>query len=319
MNKSFTLIEILVIIVVIGILSAFILVGMSSITSSANIAKGQTFSNSLRNSLLINLVSEWKFDGTTTAGSPATANDLKDSWGTNTSILCTAGGIFPHPVPTVRSGSSCISGSCLEYDNIDDQYYINNPNLRYTGGGLTLEAWIKIRSTSTGEVSFIMSKPWNGSGYYNYYFRWNSDSVFLYLGGETGQNKGVTAANIFKDKWYHVVATVNSSKVIKIYVNGVVAVTDSHTITTWVPTAGGGDASRPFSIGHGYNCDQSVPTWIFDGFMDEAKLYNEAVPTSKIQENYYFGLGEGLFNKAITLEEFNQRIVELKTNLVKNE
>jgi prepilin-type N-terminal cleavage/methylation domain-containing protein len=43
MNKSFTLIEILVVIVVIGVLSAFILVGMSSITSSANIAKSQAF------------------------------------------------------------------------------------------------------------------------------------------------------------------------------------------------------------------------------------------------------------------------------------
>jgi prepilin-type N-terminal cleavage/methylation domain-containing protein len=321
MNKSFTLIEILVVIVVIGVLSAFILIGMSSITNSANIAKGQAFANSLRNSLLINLVSEWKLDGTTAVGSPATvASDLRDFWGTNTSILCTAGGIFPHPDPTVRTGSSCISGSCIECDNVDDQYYINNPNLRYTGGGLTLEAWIKIHPTSTGEVGYIMSKPWNGGGFYNYYFYWYSDYIYFYLGGDS-QAKAIGSAGVttvLKDKWYHVVATVNSSKIMKIYINGNVAVTDSHTITTWVPAAGGGDIGRPLSIGHGYNCDQSVPTWIFDGFMDEVKLYNEAVPTSKIQQDYYLGLEKGFFNKAITLTEYNQRLVELKNNLANN-
>jgi len=52
MNKSFTLIEILVVIVVIGILSAFVLVGMSSITSSANIAKVQAFINSMDNAII---------------------------------------------------------------------------------------------------------------------------------------------------------------------------------------------------------------------------------------------------------------------------
>jgi len=48
-EKSFTLIEILVVIVVTGILSSFVLVGMSSITNDARIAKVKAFANSVRN------------------------------------------------------------------------------------------------------------------------------------------------------------------------------------------------------------------------------------------------------------------------------
>ncbi|MFA6374475.1 MAG: prepilin-type N-terminal cleavage/methylation domain-containing protein, partial [Candidatus Paceibacterota bacterium] len=40
MNKSFTLIEILVVIVIIGILSAFIIVSMAGVSDKATIAKG---------------------------------------------------------------------------------------------------------------------------------------------------------------------------------------------------------------------------------------------------------------------------------------
>ncbi len=82
MSKSFTLIEILVVIVVIGVLSAFILVGMSSISSKANIAKSQVFINSIDNSLLTSRVAYWKLDegaGTTTS----------DSWGVSLGTLGT--------------------------------------------------------------------------------------------------------------------------------------------------------------------------------------------------------------------------------------
>jgi len=73
MSNSFTLIEILVVIVIIGILSAFILVGMSSITNSANIAKGKAFADSTRNSLLGNLKAEIKLD-------EGTGQNIGDSW-----------------------------------------------------------------------------------------------------------------------------------------------------------------------------------------------------------------------------------------------
>jgi prepilin-type N-terminal cleavage/methylation domain-containing protein len=57
-ENSFTLIEILVVIVVIGILSSFILIGINSINENARITKIKVFANSLRNSLLTDIVFE---------------------------------------------------------------------------------------------------------------------------------------------------------------------------------------------------------------------------------------------------------------------
>ncbi|MDD3292809.1 MAG: prepilin-type N-terminal cleavage/methylation domain-containing protein [Candidatus Pacebacteria bacterium] len=114
MNKSFTLIEILIVIVVIGILSSFIFVGMSSITSEANIAKGKVFINSIDNSLLLGRISQWKFDELTTAKE---LQSIGDTWNSNNGILYTGSDSLE------KLSSNCPSGNCLSFDGVND--YIN--------------------------------------------------------------------------------------------------------------------------------------------------------------------------------------------------
>lgn len=313
-KTAFTLVELLVVIAIVGILSGLIIVGMSSSVYNANIAKAQVFSSSLRDSLLMNLTNEWKFDGTASDGALATTDDIKDTWGNDNGILCTTGG----GAPTVRTGSKCISGSCLEFDNVDDQFYVNDPTLRYVGNGMTLEAWIKVRSTSDGTVGHVISKPWNGGGFYNYRIYWLSNTIYFILGGDTGQSKTVTASNILKDKWYNIVASVNpdsSDKMVKLYVNGVLAVTPSaHTITTWIPTSGGGDASIQLSIGHQYRCDTSVPQSLFDGYIDNVRIFNAEIPASQIREHYYSGLARLVSSNSIDHYDYRERLKQLIDN-----
>ncbi|HNP79684.1 MAG TPA: prepilin-type N-terminal cleavage/methylation domain-containing protein, partial [Candidatus Pacearchaeota archaeon] len=124
MNKSFTLIEILVVIVVIGILSAFVLVGMNSITTSANITKGKAFLNSLDNSLLLSRKSEWNFNNLTgTIGQDISnaANFVTDNWSSNHG---TASG-----TPNLEEGSSCVTGKCLSFNGSTDYVSISDPVL----------------------------------------------------------------------------------------------------------------------------------------------------------------------------------------------
>jgi len=64
-KQSFTLIEILVVIVIIGILSSFIFFTINDSVEKAQITKSKMFAESIRNNLLLNLVSEWKFDDLT--------------------------------------------------------------------------------------------------------------------------------------------------------------------------------------------------------------------------------------------------------------
>ncbi|MFA5432021.1 MAG: LamG-like jellyroll fold domain-containing protein [Candidatus Paceibacterota bacterium] len=319
-KQAFTLIELLVVIAIIGILSGLIVVSMSGVTEKATIAKAQVFNNSLKNSLLSNLVSEWKFDGTTTANSPATTNDVLDTWGGNSGSFCAINGSFPHPVPIVKTGSDCIYNSCLYFDNIDDQI-LTNSNLKYLGGGMTISAWIKI-DNSTADTSYILSKPWNGNGYYNYHLVWSGNIINFSLGGTTaGMTTASTPANsVQKGKWYFVTTTVNSDtasvspKLMQVFINGTSVASTTHTISSWVPTLGGGDSSLKLVLGYMYQCDTSVMWAMLHGTLDDVKLYNNAIPTSQIKEQYYAGLNRMVAQKIIDKDEYQQKILELENN-----
>jgi prepilin-type N-terminal cleavage/methylation domain-containing protein len=125
MNKrrfAFTLIELLVVIAVIGILSGLIVVSMSGTSQKATIAKAQVFSNSLRNSLMLNLISEWKFDG-----------NVYDTWGNNNGT--TVG------TPVYESSSNCIFDRCFSFSGDD---YISITSKTYNlSTGLTISFWSK--------------------------------------------------------------------------------------------------------------------------------------------------------------------------------
>ena len=314
-KQAFTLIELLVVIAIIGILSGLIVVAMGGMTDKANIAKAQVFSNSLRNSLMLNIVGEWKFDGVgKNDGDVADITYVDDTWGSNNGFFCPVDASNPHPFPTVKTGSNCISGSCLYFDNIDDNIRASAA-LKYTGEGMTISAWIKIDPSATN-FSYIVSKPWNSSGYYNYYLFWGpTNTISFWLGGNSNNGPTISSlSNVLKNKWYYVVATVNSDtasqspKLMKLYINGDSVASGTHTITTWTPTLGGGDQLTDLAIGHLYRCDQSVPDRFFHGYMDEVRIYNAAMPTSQIKEQYYIGLNSLLADGNINAKEYSERI-----------
>jgi prepilin-type N-terminal cleavage/methylation domain-containing protein len=300
MNKSFTLIEILVVIVVIGVLSAFILVGMSSITSSANIAKGRAFSNSLRNSLLINLVSEWKLDDLMGGSAPyITIDSWKDNNGTLGAGNCTQG---TSTCPSFISSTlkQCVSGACYRFDGVDD--YINcgnNNNLR--PASFTVEAW----------ANADIIGDWNGI--VTNFNVWG-DGFGLQVG--TQQRIAMMVDNLYlktnwapvTNTWYHIVGTFNSSNNLAvIYVNG------KNENNAYQTFSYGGTSTT--CIGVFYNSG-SLP---FNGKIDEVRIYNEVIQILRIEQNYFLGINKLYKNKELTKIEFNQRLVEIKNNIANNE
>jgi len=306
MNKSFTLIEILVVIVVIGVLSAFIFVGMSSITSSANIAKVQVFTNSLDNSLLLARVSQWKLDqinGTSPATTP-------DSWNLNTGTLmdgadntCVFGSSPECPQPVT---SGCVSGSCLFFDGSNDYVDCGNDLSLSVSNVITISAWIKVSGFST--TRRIVTKFDNNDGTYDGY------SMMVYSGGTllqiyklgTGNDAGIAhnvPLNVFSCITYVYDGTNKKLYMDGVYIGQAAAgATSIGTTATTLRIGGTFSGAQPFY-----------------GIIDDVRIYNQVLSTSQIQQNYYVGISKLFKNNEITLNEFNQRIVELKNNIVNNE
>ncbi|MFA5431617.1 MAG: LamG-like jellyroll fold domain-containing protein [Candidatus Paceibacterota bacterium] len=289
-KKAFTLIELLVVIAIIGILSGMIVVSMSGVTQKANIAKAQIFSNSLRNVLMIDLISEWKLDD----GS-GTQAITKDSWsGGNNGTL--NGFEFNTTTSGWRTDSQCVSGNCLQFDGSNDYISTNyNANLN-PQKTITIEAWVKPSEITTQHPIVGIWGTTNLS-----YMIDISGSVFEGYIRNGGSNRIISSSTIKTGTWYHVALTYNGGEP-SLYLNGVSGGTLSGSAVTSM-TLG----TDPVLIGK--KGDSNV-VW-FNGNIDGVRIYNAVVPTSKIQEQYYLGLNKLLANKGINQKEYQQRIAEI--------
>ncbi len=285
MNKklAFTLIEILIVIVVVGILSAFIIVSMNSFTINTNMTKSKAFSNSLRNSLLMNLVAEWKLDG-----------NANDSWGLNNGIITNA-----------LASNDCVYGSCLSFDSSGDYITVSHQDEQIITESITMEAWIKTSTNQTKLYPNIISKYWR------YVISGNQgDNKFRFA--LSGVGTLITPNDLPFNNWNHVVGTYNKDGGVgnmKIHVNGVVA--------TQTTLSGSIVSSVTNSLYIGI-ADIAVPNEGFLGLIDEVRLYDKAVPSSQIQQTYYSGLNKLLVNHEINSQKYNQRTAILINNLAGN-
>ena len=294
------MIEILVVIVIVGILSAFIIVSMAGVSEKAAIAKGQAFSNSLKNSLLMNLVSEWKLDD-------ASGTTIQDQWGTNNGTWSGAGG-GAYTSPSWRTSSECVSNGCLAFDGTDD--YVNFGQVaQYNNlAEFTLEAWVKFDDLH--HVSTIINK---GPEVSNQHFWWGLFSgpanprMMLEMGGETSWSnfQGTTGLGWNINNWYHLAVVFNNTeKTFKHYRNG-------------NPAGNGSVSSYNLNSGE-YNIRLGVyssASHYLKGFLDNIMIYNQAIPTSQVRQSYFMGLNNLYKNGGLTKIEYAQRLTELRDDL----
>ncbi len=313
MNKSFTLIEILVVIVIIGILSAFIIVSMSEVSEKAAIAKGQAFSNSLRNSLLINLVSEYSLNNIsgTVEQSLADGTAVPDNWGTKNGT--TYGG------PVLKSNTSCVSGTCLQFNGsnyVSLPFYFTKAQME---SGLTWSIWIKhgINDTNSGHHYQVLTQSTYGGGTYERagaIVISNKKACFCIYDGSSYR---VPCTNFATDdnKWHFIVVTISPispSPNLNLKTYGDAKQGDSIN-----SNQGGDTAYMNLMVAQANGADATHLN--YTGFVDDFKFYNTFMPTSQIQQKYYFGLSKLLLNNSIALEEYKQRIGELENNLANKE
>ena len=309
-KTAFTLIELLVVIAIIGILSGLIIVTLGGMTDKANIAKAQVFSNSLRNGLLGNLVSEWNFNNTIGTVDSVLTNGtvISDSW-TGSYPGTTVNG------PTLKGGTDCIYDKCLSFDGSNDYVAIGNVNLNITNQ-MTVGLWVKFigldYTGSTGVLNTFLGKGYPdtapgtpSSGFWFSYDNRGNGKGFNYTcfgnsaGGYSGGGNNFPYNYTFSNNvWYYLSFTVDSSSNAKLYINAS-QLGATRVFTNLVLT----NNTNILNIG-----SSSMIGSYFKGLLDDVRIYNTAMPISQIKEQYYAGLNNLLINGSITKEEYISRI-----------
>jgi len=274
-SKSFTLIELLVVIVIIGILAGVIMISTSSSIDKANFAKAHSFSSTVQNELLSNLVSEWTFDNSSNYG--------EDTWGNND-------GTVTGTTPQLKE--NCVFGTCLSLNGTSSDY-INCGSFYSDQKSVSACVWIKQNLYQTARV---IGHNWEmdiESNVYNIRLR-NSTTYAFYFSSNYHPTDYV-------NEWVHWCFSSDGVN-LKQYLNGMQILNTLVSTKLVLPI---NEATETLYIG------RYVSGSYFNGLIDDVRIYNAALSSSKIKQNYIAGLDSLLNNGNISKEDYNQRINEL--------
>jgi len=302
LRQAFTLIELLVVIAVIGILSGLIVISMNGVTNKANIAKSQVFSNSLKNALLANLISEWKLDEI--SGISAT-----DSWGTNTGTVI--GGTF--------ISSDCIYGSCLSLTGSSSYVDLgNNTSLLSvfdSGKSFTYSIWFYPTSLPPSSYwDWIVCKAYT-SHVSPYYQIQTLIRPTAYIESNVFNNTGSTyitgisspTGSVILNTWHYLAISVDlASSKHRMYLNGSLISPTIATNGTYI------NYTTPLALGNNKNIYTS--SYGFNGKLDDFRVFDSFIPLSQIKEQYFAGLNNLFLTKQITSVEYLQRVDSVAQN-----
>ncbi|MFA7221644.1 MAG: LamG domain-containing protein [Candidatus Paceibacterota bacterium] len=191
------------------------------------------------------------------------------------------------------------SGGCLAFDGTDDYVDCGSGTSLDITTAITLSAWAKTTNSST--VQMIVEKSPSGTNGYNIL---SSNGQFQ---GRIYPSSIVSTAMLSDGVWHHIVMSnqnvingwnlyFDGAKVAQ--QNGVAILTNAQPL--YIGMRGGG-TSLPFT-----------------GLMDDVRIYNQAIPTSQIRQDYCLGLNKLLLNSSINKEEFTQRLSGLSNSLADN-
>jgi prepilin-type N-terminal cleavage/methylation domain-containing protein len=292
-KQSFTLIELLVVIAIVGILAGIIIVSMAGATDSARIAKAKVFANSVRDAMGQNIVSEYKFDDSSSAG--------LDSWGGHNGTANNS--------PTI-SNSDCALGSCLVLNGTNQNISIPDNSDFNFGSQMSVLAWVKgspaqsekgiVSQFSSTSRSWLLATHW---------YSGTPDGKFeVYISDDgtnaTGHYKGSSSNGIvFDNKWHLIGFSFDSGK-FYIYRDGDI---DKYSLSIGISSIY--DSSNALEIG-------SWEGAFFTGSIDDVRIYNKFITAEDVRQIYMAGIKELLAKKEITRDDFDSRINRLINNSI---
>ena len=163
--------------------------------------------------------------------------------------------------------------------NLDGQSWAevhDNASLDITDE-VTLECWLY--HTDTTNIEHIIGKRASSGNWLRIYSASTNTVRVERNGGASSSNVPIT-----QNAWTHIVATIDSSDLVRLYINGT-QLTSAFSFTPW-----GLDNAAPVSIG-AWVTESGTPSFnsYETGQLAQPRIYNRALSAEEIQRNYNAG------------------------------
>jgi hypothetical protein len=193
------------------------------------------------------------------------------------------------------------NGGSIVFDGVDD--YINYQNNINPTSSFSCEAWINFSNTSLGGSDTPILAKWSSASApsKNFIFGYRNSggqkgiSFYLYNSSYTQQDNYRIDWDPTPNKWYHVMGVYSASNFVKIYVDGV----EDFSRTSGVYSSLNPDSTQNLTSGF------ATGLTYFPGRIANAKIYNKALTSDEVQQNYQATkdkfLGENIVTNGLTL------------------
>ncbi|HSH93172.1 MAG TPA: LamG domain-containing protein, partial [Roseimicrobium sp.] len=173
---------------------------------------------------------------------------------------------------TLNNGATWVEGArelALSVDGIDDYASIPNPGSLNFTSDFSISAWVYM--TGGGSTRGIVSKITNNAWYQYFLSVYNGKLTFQqkYSGGDSRYSAGTVPSN----RWVHVAATISSTQLVTLYVDGKQTGTYQSTVIPAVDTT---------SVNVGRR-GGSTPDYYFMGRIDEVQINSGVLSAGDVQ------------------------------------
>ena len=226
------------------------------------------------------LVGYWTFDGPDTNWTSENSGTTADKSGNGNTGTMTNMSRTSSPAPG-------ISGQALRFDMTDDYISIGTPASLANLPAISISAWIKPNSGGGEDRGVIIEKSQSGSWGWGFGMLSDALEFAVNFDGASDLRARTAYGAITFGKWTHVVMTWNggsSHNDVEFYLNG----------TVFTPGGsendGAGNRYDDSTITVNIGRNLYISTRVFDGLIDEVRIYNRVLSESEIQELYRLGL-----------------------------
>ena len=185
------------------------------------------------------------------------------------------------------TASGKINGA-YDFDGLNDEVDTST-KFGFGTGNFTVNFWFKSANNSNYEC---VLGQWTGAGTGTkaWYFRKNTDgriTICVYTGGG---NNSTTTTNVMCDNTWKMITFTRVSGVESIYVDGVFDNSNNYTATDLSSLV------ADFTIG--VMDTASVPSWYYEGSLDEIGIWDRGLNSTEVTELYNSGVGMTIVNGA---------------------